>query len=133
MRRAIIQSALSVEHSMRERRDDLQHRTDRLEIPNQVAEASPPNAGRRLPAWLAKNINEAPDQAIRDIRADLEQRASWLDEQIKAAQTDFKAAIEQLQHQHAAIVDDLKSQLDAVNLLIGFEERRVRNETATEE
>jgi len=118
---------------MRETRDDLQHRTDRLESPNQVAEASPPNAGRRLPAWLAKNVNEPARQALRDLRADLEQRASWLDEQIKAAQTNFEIAIEQLQHQHAGTVDELKSQLDVVNLLIGFEERRVRNETAAEE
>jgi hypothetical protein len=61
---------------------------------------------------------------MRDIRSDLRERANLLEEQIKAAQAQFEKYIEQLKGEHAGRLIDLKSELEAVNALLGIEHRR---------
>ena len=66
---------------------------------------------------------------MRDIRSDLQERAKMLDEQIKAARDQFDRLIEQLNQEHDGKVEDLKAELDAIKLLMGFEHRRLGNVT----
>lgn len=61
---------------------------------------------------------------MRDIRGDLQERADLLAKQIGAAQEQFDKLIEQLKQEHATRLDDLKSGLDTVRLVIGIEDRR---------
>jgi hypothetical protein len=61
---------------------------------------------------------------MRDIRGDLQERADLLAKQIGAAQEQFDKVIEQLKHEHATRLDDLKSGLDTVRLVIRIEDRR---------
>ena len=61
---------------------------------------------------------------MRDIRGDLQERADLLAKQIGAAQEQFDKIIEQLKQEHATRLDDLKSGLDTVRLVIGIEDRR---------
>jgi hypothetical protein len=61
---------------------------------------------------------------MRDIRGDLQERANWLEEQINAAQGQFEKYLEQLKDEHDARLKDLKSELEAVNALLGIEHRR---------
>jgi len=62
---------------------------------------------------------------MRDIRGDLQDRASFLEEQINGAQAQFEKLIEQLTREHQAKVDDLQSELEAVTTLIEVEYRRL--------
>ena len=48
---------------------------------------------------------------MRDIRSDLQERATFIDEQIKAAYAHFEKTIEQLQNERDARIADLKSGL----------------------
>lgn len=61
---------------------------------------------------------------MRDIRGDLRERANLLEEQIKAAQAQFEKHVEQLKGEHDSRLKDLKSELEAVNALLGIEHRR---------
>jgi predicted RNase H-like nuclease (RuvC/YqgF family) len=64
---------------------------------------------------------------MRDIRSDLKDRAEALDREIKAAQVRFDELLVRLKEEHDVRVEDLKSELDAVKLLIGLEHRRLGN------
>jgi len=61
---------------------------------------------------------------MRDIRDDLRERANLLEEQFKAAQGQFEKYVEQLKDEHDSRLKDLKSELEAVNALLGIEHRR---------
>jgi hypothetical protein len=60
---------------------------------------------------------------MRDIRGDLQDRANLIAEQISTAQGQFDKHIEQLRREHQTIVEDLKSALHAVHMVIGIEGR----------
>ncbi len=60
---------------------------------------------------------------MRDIRGDLKDRAEALDQEIKAAQSRFDDLLVRLKQEHDARLNELKSELDAVKLLIGLEQR----------
>ncbi len=64
---------------------------------------------------------------MRDIRDDLKDRAEALEREIKVAQARFDELIERLKQEHEGRVNDLKSELDAVKLLIGLEHRLLGN------
>ena len=115
---------------MRDIRDDLQNRANQLAEPavagtDQVAQGRP---GARLPAWLEHNMARP---AMRDIRDDLQERTKVLDEQIKSAGDQFEGLIAQLKQEHDSKVEDLKAELEAVKLLVGFEQRRLSSATPT--
>lgn len=61
---------------------------------------------------------------MRDIRDDLRQRAAMLDEQIQSAQSQFDKYLDQLKHDHDNRLTDLRSELDAVKVLLNIEQRR---------
>jgi hypothetical protein len=61
---------------------------------------------------------------MRDIRDDLRERANMLEEQFKSADAQFQKFVEQLKAEHDAKLKDLRSELDAVNVLLGIEQRR---------
>jgi hypothetical protein len=69
-------------------------------------------------------------QAMRDIRGDLQDRAGLLEEQIKAHEAQFDQLIEQLKREHDQRLDDLKTELEAVNRLLELELRRVETAPA---
>ena len=62
---------------------------------------------------------------MRDIRGDLQDRANLIAEQIRATQGQYDAHIEALKSEHQTILEDLKSALRNVHMVIGFEGRRV--------
>ena len=62
---------------------------------------------------------------MRDIRGDLQDRANMIAEQISATQGQFHAHIEKLKTEHQTILEDMKSALHNVRMVIGFEGRRV--------
>jgi len=62
---------------------------------------------------------------MRDIRGDLQDRAALLDEQINAHEAQFDKLIEQLKREHDTRLDDLKTELEAVNRLMELELRRI--------
>jgi hypothetical protein len=62
---------------------------------------------------------------MRDIRDDLRQRAAMLDEQIQSAQVQFDKYVEQLKRDHDNRLKDLRSELEAVKVLINIEQRRL--------
>jgi hypothetical protein len=55
---------------------------------------------------------------MRDIRADLEDRAQLIAEQIKAAQDTFQRQINTIEREHENKVRELRTTLDAVNTLL---------------
>jgi hypothetical protein len=113
---------------MRDIRDDLQNRANQLAEPA-VASTDPVPQGRpdaRLPDWLEHSMARP---AMRDIRDDLQERTKILDEQIKSARDQFEALIAQLKQEHEDRIEDLKAELEAVKLLIGFEQRRLSSAT----
>ena len=61
---------------------------------------------------------------MRDIRDDLRERANMLEEQLKSADAHFQKFVEQLKEEHDAKVQDLRSELEAVKVLLGIEQRR---------
>jgi hypothetical protein len=61
---------------------------------------------------------------MRDIRNDLQERAAMIGEHIKASQAQFEKGLEQLKRDHEEKVKDLRAELDAVNVLLGREQRR---------
>jgi hypothetical protein len=61
---------------------------------------------------------------MRDIRSDLQERAAMIGEHIKATQSQFETMLEQIKRDHEGKVRDFRAELDAVNVLIGMEQRR---------
>jgi|SRR4051794_29006741 hypothetical protein len=70
---------------------------------------------------------------MRDIRGDLQDRAKLIAEQISATQGQYEAHIERLKSEHQIILEDLKSALHNVHMVIGFEGRRVGSSGASTE
>ena len=64
---------------------------------------------------------------MRDIRSDLQERATLIDEQIRAAYSHFEKAVEQLKNEHEARVADLKSGLAMIAKFMEFEQRYLRS------
>jgi len=64
---------------------------------------------------------------MRDISGDLQDRANLLEQQIDSAEGQFDKLIEQLTREHGSRLKGLKYELDAVNAVIGTEERRLGN------
>ena len=62
---------------------------------------------------------------MRDIRGDLQDRANLIAEQISTTQGQFDKHIEQLKREHQARLEDLKSALHNVHMVIGIEGRRL--------
>jgi hypothetical protein len=62
---------------------------------------------------------------MRDIRGDLQDRANLIAEQITAKQGQYDAHIQKLKMEHQTILEDLKSALHNVHMVIGFEGRRL--------
>jgi hypothetical protein len=62
---------------------------------------------------------------MRDIREDLQDRANLVVGQINAAQGQFDKLIDQLKHEHDGKLENLKSDLDAVLMVAGSEDRRL--------
>ena len=61
---------------------------------------------------------------MRDIRTDLQERVAIIGEHIKATQGQFEGALERLKREHEGKVKDLRAELEAVNVLLGMEQRR---------
>jgi hypothetical protein len=61
---------------------------------------------------------------MRDIRSDLQERVAVIAEHIKATQGQFEMALERLKREHEGKVKDLRAELEAVNVLLGMEQRR---------
>ena len=68
---------------------------------------------------------------MRDIRGDLQDRASLLEEQINAHEAEFEKLIEQLKREHDSKLEDLKAELEAVTRLMEVELRRLSSAPAT--
>ena len=62
---------------------------------------------------------------MRDIRDDLQERVSFLAGQIKLAQGEFDKLIEQFKLEHESKLHKLKSDLNAVHMVTGTEDRRL--------
>jgi len=64
---------------------------------------------------------------MRDIRGDLQERASQLQEQISAQEAQFDNLVAQISAEHEARLKDLRAELDVVMKLHELEQRRVDN------
>ena len=64
---------------------------------------------------------------MRDIRSDLQERATLIDDQLRAAVAHFDKAIQQLQSERDARVAGLKSDLAMIAKFMEFEERLLHN------
>ncbi|MGA7457977.1 MAG: hypothetical protein WBW51_11775 [Methyloceanibacter sp.] len=64
---------------------------------------------------------------MRDIRADLEERAAWLEKQISSAQVQFDTLVEQFKAEHEIRLKPVRAEFDAVRILLGGEDRRLGN------
>src|SRR5262245_65559657 len=64
---------------------------------------------------------------MRDIRGDLQDRASLLEEQISAHQAEFEKLVAQIRAEHEARLKDLRAEFDAVTKLHELEQRRLDN------
>jgi hypothetical protein len=62
---------------------------------------------------------------MRDIRSDLQDRASLLEEQISAHEAQFDKIVEQLRVEHEGRLEDLKAEFAAVTKLMELEQRRI--------
>ena len=60
---------------------------------------------------------------MRDIRRDLEERATLIGEQVKATYANFERTVEQLKHECDARTADLKSNLAMISKFMEFEQR----------
>jgi hypothetical protein len=61
---------------------------------------------------------------MRDIRNDLQERAAMIGEHIKATQAQFESVLEQVKRDHEGKTKDLRAELEAVNVMLGIEQRR---------
>jgi hypothetical protein len=68
---------------------------------------------------------------MRDIRGELQERASLVEQQINVAQNQFKKLMEQLKSEHDNRAIDLKAALSAVNRVIEIEHRRLGGTPST--
>jgi hypothetical protein len=66
-------------------------------------------------------------EVMRDIRADLQDRANFLKEQMNTAQAQFEKHVDQIKQEHDGKLKGLKADLDAVTTLLGAEQRRLGN------
>jgi hypothetical protein len=64
---------------------------------------------------------------MRDIRGDLQDRASLLEEQINAHEAQFDKLVEQLRAEYESRLEDLKTEFAAVTKLMELEHRRLSN------
>ena len=64
---------------------------------------------------------------MRDIRGDLQDRASLLEGQISAHKAQFEKLVAQIRAEHEAMLKDLRAELDAVTKLHELEQRRLEN------
>jgi hypothetical protein len=64
---------------------------------------------------------------MRDIRGDLQDRASLLEEQISANEAQFEKRVAQIRAEHEARLKDLRAEFDAVTKLHELEQRRLDN------
>jgi hypothetical protein len=64
---------------------------------------------------------------MRDIRADLEERAALLESQIKSAEVQFDKLVEQLRAEYETRLKTVQAEFDAVRVLLGLEDRRLAN------
>src|SRR5262245_16684973 len=64
---------------------------------------------------------------MRDIRGDLQDRASLLEEQINAHEAQFEKLVTQIRAEHEAKLEDLRAEFDAVTKLLELEQRRLDN------
>jgi hypothetical protein len=69
------------------------------------------------------SVNEGA--IMRDIRGDLQDRATLLEEQINAQQGQFEQLVEQLKREHESRLEGLKAELEAINTLMEIEHRRI--------
>jgi len=67
---------------------------------------------------------------MRDIRGELQERASLVEQQINATQNQFKRLLEQLKSELHTRAIDLKAALNAVNRVIEIEHRRLGGTTS---
>ena len=65
---------------------------------------------------------------MRDIRSDLLERTTLIDEQIRAAYSHFEKTVELLKNEHIARVADLKSGLTMIAKFMEFEQRYFRSD-----
>jgi hypothetical protein len=68
---------------------------------------------------------------MRDIRSDLQERATLIDEQIKGAYDHFERSVRQLQNERDARIGELQSALSMIAKFIEFEDRHMSNVTPT--
>ena len=64
---------------------------------------------------------------MRDIRADLDERAACLEKQISAAQVHFDTLVERFKAEHESRLKHVRAEFDAVRILLGGEDRRLGN------
>jgi hypothetical protein len=64
---------------------------------------------------------------MRDIRSDLEERASLCHEQIRAAHATFESMVHQLQRERDARIADLRSVHEMIERLMEFENSQLGN------
>src|SRR4026208_631268 len=69
---------------------------------------------------------------MRDIRGDLQDRASLLEEQISAKEAQFETLVKQIKAEHEARREDLRAEFDAVTKLLELEHRRRGNTTSAD-
>ena len=68
---------------------------------------------------------------MRDIRGDLQERATLIDEHIKGAYDHFERSIRQLQNERDARIGELQSALSMITKFIEFEDRNMPQVTQT--
>ena len=68
---------------------------------------------------------------MRDIRSDLQERATLIDQQIKGAYDHFERSIRQLQNDRDARISELQSAISMIAKFIEFEDRNMSNVTRT--
>ena len=66
---------------------------------------------------------------MRDIRGDLQDRASLIEKQISAEQAQFEKVVEQLKLEHKSNLKNPLAELEAVRLLMDVEIRRLTKAT----
>ena len=93
-------------------------------VPRRAAAFEEPARVRRLRTHSGLGLING-GKAMRDIRGDLEERASLCQEQIRVAHSHFETMIQQLQRERDTRIADLKSLLGMVERLIEFENGNV--------
>jgi hypothetical protein len=64
---------------------------------------------------------------MRDIRGDLQDRASLVEEQISAHEARFEKRVAQMKAEHEARLKDLRAEFDVIRKLLELEQRRIDN------